>query len=1131
MTQATASHGDKTAEAAADPARARKPAPDGAAFLPPEPEWEGSPVALGLKRDIQRVPFPPPFVLSLQRRAGNLATTRFVASGRLARITDDDLAARADRGGSQSQRELIDAAILSRDSDDVTEISNFGEASVAERHTLIEILLQQGWVGPSDEYALEAIWNTFGRGLATQVDAHQAMWELSIESGMDPSGIAAVQDLRTQFEEDVKAKARAYMQTNLLYCETEQEKFGLRAAEGPVSPTAETERVMHMEQTQELAASAKKLLEAKDKLLQMHVGYNMVMSPMAGGMTTPVNFDPEKRPTFREASWLQRDTHPPAAHTWEEVKQQWDDANAALAFVTAQSPTVFAALAQGSETVGNLATQSPADARQTIQTVLTALHGNIEATIPKVDTGDLDWRDLRPIHQQLYGGARGGSGVDWSKPLAKSVGQDVIGDHETTEFWINLGLGTAAAALFIVANMATGGLATAALIGGLAIGSGQAISSWENYEDLATAAGSTASEETRLVSEGQVDAARFQAILDTIFAFVDIAGPVLRGARAAQSAARLEALVASRGAQAALGQVGSLAGDAAGRAVLRGIEELGVEATMRQSSKSLDELAAAVRAIPGTPENAAQLRAALARIEEARRIGIGAAGDAGQGVVGAEARSAIAATGTAAEQTWKGTRSAAELVADVPNAIQAGTISRAFGDKVVSEAVDRLGPAAVLNHAGGWQRLAKALPETGATGQKLMAWRNSIFSDLEEYVVRELKGQVQRTGTAGKLSNDIDMSFTGANAAQIKNQASEYLARRLGVSNSPKEFQRIMMADLFTDPRRMHAYDMLPAAVRERVAANQAAKQEQLIWNRRLYEAVHEGDEALATEIRSQMQGMGISEFRYRPLSGADVSTLSSRVDSLWGELEAAQTAGNMGRVERLSGQIGEAQAMINTAEGGGYFSAGGVRRFVTERPGEPGFGRLPGGAGQAIPSAERLTAILDQLPKLDHAALQLTGSTDDVVSAVRGIGKYGGRLQEVIAEAGLRADGGPWESLARQCEQLKRAADSGTTLARMATGEAEAVIREARAAFSQLLSQSDIALQYVRQATQIPNIANAAARMAYMTVAHVRLMRAVNFILGHLEIMARAVRTGSALADMPAAQGTPAEPSAPPAE
>ena len=395
----------------------------------------------------------------------------------------------------------------------------------------------------------------------------------------------------------------------------------------------------------------------------------------------------------------------------------------------------------------------------------------------------------------------------------------------------------------------------------------------------------------------------------------------------------------------------------------------------------------------------------------------------------------------------------------------------------------------------------------------------------------ELKGQVQRTGTAGKLSNDIDMSFTGANAAQIKNQASEYLARRLGVSNSPKEFQRIMMADLFTDPRRMHAYDMLPAAVRERVAANQAAKQEQLIWNRRLYEAVHEGDEALATEIRSQMQGMGISEFRYRPLSGADVSTLSSRVDSLWGELEAAQTAGNMGRVERLSGQIGEAQAMINTAEGGGYFSAGGVRRFVTERPGEPGFGRLPGGAGQAIPSAERLTAILDQLPKLDHAALQLTGSTDDVVSAVRGIGKYGGRLQEVIAEAGLRADGGPWESLARQCEQLKRAADSGTTLARMATGEAEAVIREARAAFSQLLSQSDIALQYVRQATQIPNIANAAARMAYMTVAHVRLMRAVNFILGHLEIMARAVRTGSALADMPAAQGTPAEPSAPPAE
>ena len=758
--------------------------------------------------------------------------------------------------------------------------------------------------------------------------------------------------------------------------------------------------------------------------------------------------------------------------------------------------------------------------RRPARQVLNTLHGNIVATIPKLSTGDLDWRDLKPIHQQLYSGsARGASGTDWSNDFSKSIAQDVIGDHESTEFWISLGLGTAAAALFIVASLASGGLATAALLGGLAVSGGQAARSWENYEDLSTAAGSTASEQTRLVSEGQVDAARLQAILDTIFAFIDFAAPVIRTGRALMGAARLEAALLERGVEGALSQVGTLERAAAGEAVSRGIAELGVEGTMRRTGKSLDELAEMLRGIEGGD-------AALARIENARRLGIGV----GEATAGAEGRAVISTVGNAGEEAWKGSRSLQDLVADVPRAVEAGTISRTFADQVMSEAVERLGPASVLRRGGGWKRLSQVLGDSSEAGNRLMQWRNSVFDDVERFVRQDLGGEVQRTGTVGNFSNDIDMSFIGANASEVRNAAGEYLARRLGVANSPREFDMMMMAGLFTDPRRMHAYDTLPDTIRSAMSSRQAAKEEALIWNRRLWEALQEGDEALARTVREQMSGLGVAEFRYAPLSSGDITRLSRRLDSLHGELNQAIARGDLAAQEQLATQIADSQALINAAEGGGYFSGGGVRRFVSERPGQQQFPRLPGGEGAAIPSAERLTAILDQLPHLDHSALRLSGTADEIVGGVRGIGKYGERLAQVSAEAGIHQDGA-WRSLLQRCQALKRAADSGETAARLSASQADAVVREAQGLFNELIRRSGDVLTTVRAANVLPDIGNAAARIQYMTTAHVRLLRATDWAMGHLNILARTVRVAAQAAEGPPSAEPPDAGQAPPAD
>jgi hypothetical protein len=1008
-----------------------------------------------------------------------------------------------------SNADALAAAIQSKDVSDIKAVHDFSSATSAQRVEFIGILVNQGWVGPMDEYALERLWNSFGDGIVDVVTNSSDLWNLCVEAGMDPSNVPALNALRTAFENDVKALARAYMQRNLEFADQEMAKLGVNG-QGSESPTAATEQAIALEEVQELARGAEELLKAKDQMLTMHVGYKTVMDPRAGGATTKVLFDPDpmKKPTSTEASFFQRETNPPAVHTWDQVKEQWDAADASLAGIGAKNPTVFAAIASGREEVHGLGSENPQQAKQTASRVLTTLRANIVATIPKLDTGDLDWRDLQPIHQQLYGGRVAPSGTPWNEQVPKSIGEDVIGDHESTQFWISLGLGTAAAALFIVAEIATGGLATAALLGGLAVSGGQAVASWENYEDLSTAAAGTASEETRLVSQGQVDAALIQAVLDTIFAALDF-GQAVRVGRGIAAGMRMEAALAANGAEAALEAGMRAGGPEAAAAIERSIAELGAEATARKTGKTVDELLALLPA--ASP--------ARARLIEARQL-IEAAAAAGTEAGAAGTRVAMAA-GNAAEEAWKNGRALGELVRDVPGAIGAGTISREFGDKIVSEAIESLGPAEALKRAGGWRSLQQALTNESAAGRKLMQWRNSVFSDLERYVTRDLEGQIQRTGTSVDFSNDIDMSFIGPNASEVRDAASQYLARRLGVDNSPQAFDRLMMAGLFTDPRRMHAYDGLPGAMRDAIARTQAAKQEQLIWNRRLWEAAQHNDENLARQIRTEMSGMGIPEFAYRPLSEGDIGRLARRIDSLHGELETAVRNGDAAAQARLAEEIGDSQALINAAEGGGYFSGGGVRRYVSERPGETPFPRLEGGAGQVIPRAERITAIIDQLPKLDHGMLQLAGSTEEVVAGIRSIGKYGKRLFEVTGDAGLFHDG-IWEALATRCTALKRAADAGAST--MSHAEAAALAAEARSAFAELTSKSSEALAQLRAGANIPNVGNAMEAIQNMTIAHTRLLRATEATMRHVNTLVRAIDLGMRASDLEATNGQPGD-------
>lgn len=84
-------------------------------------------------------------------------------------------------GGGQS----IADAIAARDIPAIKSISNWAPATNAQRIEAIEILLDQFWVGPFDEWALEAIWASFEGDLPEFMVSHYNLWDQCVDRGAE----------------------------------------------------------------------------------------------------------------------------------------------------------------------------------------------------------------------------------------------------------------------------------------------------------------------------------------------------------------------------------------------------------------------------------------------------------------------------------------------------------------------------------------------------------------------------------------------------------------------------------------------------------------------------------------------------------------------------------------------------------------------------------------------------------------------------------------------------------------------------------------------------------------------------------------------------------------------------------
>src|SRR4051812_43433084 len=135
-------------------------------------------------------PVPPQAaaVLALQRQVGNHATSALLGGGRiLARdgeggtATATPEAAPGGGGGSPDYARVISEESISG----IKAIDDFRGASDLQRVQMIDILLDQFWVGPRDEAALERIWDSYGERLPDKMAENARQWYDCVDRGAE----------------------------------------------------------------------------------------------------------------------------------------------------------------------------------------------------------------------------------------------------------------------------------------------------------------------------------------------------------------------------------------------------------------------------------------------------------------------------------------------------------------------------------------------------------------------------------------------------------------------------------------------------------------------------------------------------------------------------------------------------------------------------------------------------------------------------------------------------------------------------------------------------------------------------------------------------------------------------------
>lgn len=439
------------------------------------------------------------------------------------------------------------------------------EAREREQKALTEIrrILALSWVAPWHEAALERAWTSLGPDLGRVRAEHRDLWDQSVARGAELGGLTS--DGRPAAEvlpSDVLALANAALEHNRDVIVGE-----LVALEGPSSAAVTVD-------LQELALEVASAMDARARVEQVPVW----ALPEAVG-APPADLGPPMEPEWMVVPFSPHTVtaDPPpdvmngerVALAWSAVKPMWDAANAAVLALADQSPALYALASKGDIEALRALGQGPTENAQVRLTeVLEQALADLNEAELALDEGDLGWQNLGLVQGRALAGQRafGSSGVDWTDADNQAAAQGVMQDTTRAEFWENLGLGAVAGVAFLVAELASAGSATFLIAAGLGLGisGGMAAEQWTTANAMQAAVGAGVSLDGELVEQMAADRATTMAVLSTVLAFLDAAGPLTKaaswGARSAgevgETAVEQAALIEARAAATELAATG-----------------------------------------------------------------------------------------------------------------------------------------------------------------------------------------------------------------------------------------------------------------------------------------------------------------------------------------------------------------------------------------------------------------------------------------------------------------------------------------------------------------------------------------------------------------------------------------------
>ena len=411
-----------------------------------------------------------------------------------------------------TNRELIDFALEAKDALYVKMIPDVGEATVAERIQMIEILLDQFWVGPSDESKLEEIWKSFGDWLIEIGSTHVDLWNQSIDRGAELANLEPVVKFTAEFQQKALATTSNVLKDSENAINAERIRYGLPSVEEFEAEEASDiygEERPPPEMTKGpiafgLAAAAKVLLNKRRAISDLHSRRNSLIH----------------RHTYRGDYWETITDPALYARLGDEAAQAQREYDVLRGTMEQRFPILAAYADAGDDALEALASGPNQEAAKVLWDTIREKLDNIrEVRADLEDEPEKVWK-LAPIVSLT----KRDMGIDENSLRAGFV-YAKIDQIETDESLINLALGVLAIGFGILAALPTGGsslVAAAAVVGTIgtvAVSSYTAFAHFQQYE-FEKAASGTDFDKAHAVSSA--DPSLFWLAVDIIAAGVDL---------------------------------------------------------------------------------------------------------------------------------------------------------------------------------------------------------------------------------------------------------------------------------------------------------------------------------------------------------------------------------------------------------------------------------------------------------------------------------------------------------------------------------------------------------------------------------------------------------------------------------